>query len=99
MRQLQRRFASIRTRQTRPTLCCDGSKLRNWAQESMAATTDRRKHTPFTVGVAMPFQAAFSLEELDRIREGLMPAAMEDKWFGCFEEPHLFPHRSDRVGW
>jgi hypothetical protein len=60
----------------------------------MAATKDRWKHIPFTVGVAIPFRAIFSLEEFDRIREGMMPEAMEDKWFGYFEEPHLFLHRS-----
>lgn len=60
----------------------------------MAATKDRWKRIAFTEGVPIPFEAAFTREEFDRIREGLVPEVMEDKWFMYFEEPHLFLHRS-----
>jgi hypothetical protein len=60
----------------------------------MAATKDRWKRIPFTSGVAIPFQAVFSHEDADKLREGLIPEVMEDKWFIYFEDPHLFLHRS-----
>jgi hypothetical protein len=60
----------------------------------MAATKDRWKRIPFTSGIAIPFQATFSGEEVDKLREGLVPEVMEDKWFIYLQEPHLFLHRS-----
>ena len=60
----------------------------------MAATKDSWKRIPFTKGVAIPFQATFSREDADKLREGLVPEVMEDKWFIYFEEPYLFLHRS-----
>lgn len=60
----------------------------------MAATRDDWRRIPFTSGSPIPFQATFSRQEWDRLREGLIPEAMEDKWFVYFEEPHLFLHRS-----
>jgi hypothetical protein len=60
----------------------------------MAATKDRRKRIPFTSGAPIPFQGVFSREEFDKLREGLVPKVMEDKWFAYFEDPYLFFHRS-----
>jgi hypothetical protein len=60
----------------------------------MAATKDRWKRIPFTSGVPIPYERAFSHEEFHKICEGLIPKVMEDKWFAYFEKPHLFLHRS-----
>lgn len=60
----------------------------------MAVTRDRWKRIPFISGVPIPFEGAFSREEFDKIREGMVPEVMEDKWFAYFEKPHLFLHRS-----
>jgi len=37
---------------------------------------------------------SFSPEEMDRIRRGLVPKQMEDKWFIYWKDDHLFFHRS-----
>ena len=60
----------------------------------MVATKDRWKRIPFTNGRPIPFQGTFSREEFDKLREGLIPEVMEDKWFIYFEAPYLFLHRS-----
>ena len=60
----------------------------------MAATRDRWKRVPFAAGIRVPFANAYSRREFDKIREGLVPEDMEDKWFIYFEEPHLFLHNS-----
>jgi hypothetical protein len=52
------------------------------------------KRKPFKEGVPLPFQAAFDREQFARLKEGLIPQQMEDKWFIYYEEPHLFLHRS-----
>jgi hypothetical protein len=44
----------------------------------------------------VPFTAKYSHEEYARLQEGLIPKAMEDKWFIYFDEPHLFLHRRVR---
>ena len=49
---------------------------------------------PFISGVPTPFAATFSREDFEKIRVGVVPEIMEDKWFVYFEEPHLFMHRS-----
>jgi hypothetical protein len=60
----------------------------------MAAAKDSSKRIPFTVGRPIPYHKTFSLDELAKIRAGLIPEVMEDKWFIYFEEPHLYLHRS-----
>jgi len=42
----------------------------------------------------IPYQASFSAEEFERLKAGLIPAEMENKWFIYFEAPSLFLHRS-----
>jgi hypothetical protein len=45
-------------------------------------------------GQALPYHATFSAREFERIKRGLIPHAMEDKWFIYYEAPHLHLHRS-----
>lgn len=60
----------------------------------MAASRDDWKRVPFDGGLPIPYRATFSAAELERIRDGLVPEAMEDKWFVYCEEPHLYFHQS-----
>lgn len=60
----------------------------------MAASATSWKHDPFKEGILLPYQATFDRVQLARLKMGLIPGAMEDKWFVYFEEPHLFLHRS-----
>ncbi len=62
--------------------------------EPLAASSTTLKHEPFTAGVAIPYKAVFSEEQFARLKIGLVPKQMEDKWFIYYEEPHLFFHRS-----
>jgi hypothetical protein len=52
------------------------------------------KCEPFKEGVPIPYQAAFDSGQFARLKEGLVPQRMEDKWFIYYEEPYLFLHRS-----
>jgi hypothetical protein len=49
---------------------------------------------PFTTGVLLPYNAAFTAAEFARLQAGLLPHSMDDKWLICYEEPHLSIHRS-----
>ncbi|MGE7414937.1 hypothetical protein [Methylobacterium tarhaniae] len=49
---------------------------------------------PFGETTAIPFEATYSLQEFARIRRGLVPSAMEDKWFIYLEQNELSAHRS-----
>lgn len=60
----------------------------------MTADRNSWKREPFVSGVPVPYQETFSATELARLREGLTPKAMEDKWFIYFESPYLYLHRS-----
>ena len=60
----------------------------------MTATANSWKHKPFLAGRPIPYAESFSGPEYSKLREGLIPQAMEDKWFIYFDEPHLFLHRS-----
>lgn len=40
------------------------------------------------------FAEVYTPSEFDRIKRGLIPIEMEDKWFMFFEDPWLFAHRS-----
>jgi hypothetical protein len=60
----------------------------------MAATRVSWNCVPFEAGDRLPLAATFSQAEYTRICEGLVPQAMEDKWFIYCEPPHLFFHRS-----
>ena len=60
----------------------------------MTARADSWKREAFTAGAAIPYRQRFSRPEYDKLREGLVPRSMEDKWFVYFSEPLLFFHRS-----
>ena len=59
-----------------------------------AATADAWKRTPFGELVTIPYRSRFSADEFERLKLGLIPRAMEDKWFIYFAESTLFLHRS-----
>lgn len=40
------------------------------------------------------FAESYTAEEFDRIRRGVIPLEMEDKWLVFYEEPWLYFHRS-----
>lgn len=61
----------------------------------MAAVRSNWKIEPFPAARKLiPFERSYSLDEFSKIREGLIPQAMEDKWFIFFESPWLHFHRS-----
>ena len=60
----------------------------------MPASARSRKHEPFKEGVPLSYRAVFDTEQFARVKTGLIPRAMEYKWFIYYEEPHLFLHRS-----
>jgi hypothetical protein len=60
----------------------------------MIASRESWKIKPFAQGSAIPYAVEFSSEEYQKLRAGLVPQQMEDKWFVYFEEPYLFFHRS-----
>jgi len=52
------------------------------------------KHEPFTDGKPILYKAVWGDDQFARIRAGLVPRQMEDKWFIFYEDPHVFFHRS-----
>lgn len=60
----------------------------------MTATTESWKHEAFGEGLPLPFTATYDASEFSRIAAGLVPLAMEDKWFVFYVAPHVFFHRS-----
>jgi len=62
--------------------------------EPRAALPTSWEREPFTSGVSIPYKAVFSEKQFARLKIGLVPKRMEDKWFIYYEEPHLFLHRS-----
>lgn len=58
------------------------------------ATSTSWNRTPFRKCVPIPYHAAFDADQFTRLREGLIPRAMEDKWVVFYEESQLFFHRS-----
>jgi hypothetical protein len=60
----------------------------------MPASASSWKHQRFHEGVPLPFRAVFNAKQFARLKIGLVPQAMEDKWFIYYEEPYLFFHRS-----
>ena len=59
-----------------------------------AATADAWKREPFGEMLSIPYRSRFSADEFERLKLGLIPQAMEDKWFIYFAESTLFLHRS-----
>ena len=60
----------------------------------MTADATSWRRVAFTQGVPIPCSLEFSLDEFERIKAGLIPQAMEDKWFIYYDSPFLFLHRS-----
>jgi hypothetical protein len=60
----------------------------------MSASAISWKHEQFKQGVPIPYRTTFDTGQFARLKIGLVPLEMEDKWFIYFEEPHLFLHRS-----
>jgi hypothetical protein len=60
----------------------------------MKATSSSWKRVPFGDVTPLSYTASFDEQQLARLKEGLVPEAMEDKWFVYYEDPHLFFHRS-----
>ena len=58
------------------------------------ATRQSWKTLPPGPMAPVPYIAAFSQQEYARIRRGLIPVEMEDKWFMFWEADSLFLHRS-----
>ena len=44
--------------------------------------------------VTIPLNREFAPNEMERIRQGLVPEVMEDKWFIYWQDDNLFFHRS-----
>lgn len=61
---------------------------------TVIATADAWTCEPFGEGMPLPFEARYSEGDFARLRKGLVPSAMEDKWFVYYEAPYLFFHRS-----
>jgi hypothetical protein len=62
--------------------------------ERARATASSWKREPFIEGVALAYRAEFSAAQFERLRDGLVPRQMEDKWFVYYDEPFLYWHRS-----
>ena len=60
----------------------------------MPSSSTSWRREPFKEGVPLSYRAVFDGEEFVRVKTGLIPRAMEDKWFIYYEEPHLFLNRS-----
>jgi hypothetical protein len=60
----------------------------------MHATADDWTREPFGEVVSLAYRAEFSPADYRQLQRGLVPGAMEDKWFVYFEAPHLYFHRS-----
>ena len=58
------------------------------------ATFDSWKTEPFGECREIPYTEAFTVEETTRLKSGLIPEGMEDKWFVFFEGQTLFFYRS-----
>jgi hypothetical protein len=56
------------------------------------ATKSSMETIPFREGVALRFTAHFSKVDFEKIKRGLLPHGMDDRWFMYFEDPHLFIH-------
>ena len=61
---------------------------------SPAVRTDWQTHPLPDARTRIPLDRAFSASEMARIRLGLIPEQMEDKWFVFWEDDLLFFHRS-----
>ena len=61
--------------------------------DRIAKSSDWKTKT-FARLIPLPYRAAFSHSEMARLKQGLIPSEMEDKWFIYFENDVLYFHRS-----
>lgn len=59
-----------------------------------AKKTDWKTEPLPTKRTTLPLDRSFSLDQMQRIRDGLIPEEMEDKWFIYWNEGYLCFHRS-----
>ncbi len=62
--------------------------MKSATRDSWQTSPSKGKFVPIT------YEDEFTPAEVNRIRLGLIPREMEDKWFIYFDEPTLFFHRS-----
>ncbi len=60
----------------------------------MTVRPDDWKRLPFEEMVAIPYRAAFDHKQFAKLSAGLLPRAMEDKWFVYLAGDELCFHRS-----
>lgn len=60
----------------------------------MIARADDWKKTPFDAVIQFDYTAQFNASQHERLRQGFVPMAMEDKWFIYHENDVLYFHRS-----
>lgn len=60
----------------------------------LKATKDSWQREPFVSGLPVPYNARLSKSDMEKIAVGLVPQAMEDKWFIYYEAPFVHLHRS-----
>lgn len=60
----------------------------------MSANAESWKRVPFGEVQEIPYRSRFTAPEYEKLKLGLIPRAMEDKWFIYYEEPFLAFHRS-----
>ena len=60
----------------------------------MAKPTDWKIQALPSKRTTIRLEQTFSPQEMKRIRRGLVPEQMEDKWFICWKDDILFFHRS-----
>jgi hypothetical protein len=64
-------------------------------ERNYAATRQSWKSQPIpTERINLGFACTYDAADTKRIKHGLIPLAMEDKWFMYFEEPWFYLHRS-----
>src|SRR5437870_4568424 len=64
------------------------------SQRPTATRASWKIHACPTERAALTLSAVYSPAEFARIKRGLIPVNMEDKWFVFFETPWLYLHRS-----
>jgi hypothetical protein len=60
----------------------------------MAANVESWKTAPFGEVQEIPYRSRFAAPEYEKLKLGLIPREMEDKWFIYYDEPFLAFHRS-----
>ena len=68
--------------------------MSNNMNQSRIATKGDWRTQEFKDLVPLPYVAKFDAEEFERLKRGLIPDVMEDKWFIYFSDNTLFIHRS-----